>query len=531
MLRLGSYRLYKVETSATGSAGYNIEQSILQIIYNIYCNCEYINSLGSQEVRLRRKRRAPLLSSMGRSNKPCGARGRWRAEDAAGAEPTWRRTDRDKVTRGIAELFKQQWTVEATPLRHLWESEPAAWPPNLRIGEMLNSTFCLPKPPCRDTEEEFWRYYPLNHAPPNIFKIGHGRTPSWTSGWTLQYHDTDMPTALHAVSCGELLLEDEAVQRPTAMDFDIAVRSSAVYPLHGLWQARIVLLVAVEKESPQKIYVMGLCIGRMTKERAEMASSDYDDWGHWNGARGRCPAEDAAGGRETAAAWAAGAGYRSQSLPGTRDGGSRSRPSVAAEWNEGDTSLAEPPWRRTDRDKVTRGIAELFKQQWTVEATPLRHLWESEPAAWPPNLRIGEMLNSTFCLPKPPCRDTEEEFWRYYPLNHAPPNIFKIGHGRTPSWTSGWTLQYHGTDMPTALHAVSCGELLLEDEAVQRPTTMDFDIAVRSSAVYPLHGLWQERVVLLVAVEKESPQKVYVMGLCIGRMTKEMAESYDFSGL
>ena len=464
---------------------------------------------------------ASMLERGGGAPAGAGARGRSRSLPRPSSastggeltsEPPWRRSDRQKVMRGIQALFRQRWSAEATPLRHLWASEPAAWPPNLQVGEMLNCAFYLPKPPCPDTQGEYWSYCPLNHAPPNIFEVGH-RTPNWSSGWRLKYYGTDMRTALRAVICGELLLESEAAQRPVTTDFDVAVRCSAVYTLHGSGQERFVLLVAAVDGMPRHVYAMGLCVGRLTHTVAsESELSEDEHWGDWRGVPGW--QADAEGQWEPVAAVGA--------VPGQSQ-------EVAVGMNGGDAIPAEPGEPPPGSpEKVRMGIAALSKQRWSAEATPLRDLWESEPAAWPPNLRVGEMLNRTFYLPKPPCADAQQEFWRYCPLNHAPPNVFKVGHSRTPNWTSGWTMKYHGTDMPTALHVVSCGELLLEDEAVQRPVTADFDLAVASSAVYPMYEVWQECIVLLVACDRESPQKVYALGLCIGCMTTEQGVvAYD----
>ena len=176
-----------------------------------------------------------------------------------------------------------------------------------------------------------------------------------------------------------------------------------------------------------------------------------------------------------------------------------------------DPGPAEYGWRDVETWLAERNFSESLRQK-----SALCALWDDD-RLWPIDLRIGKLLNPGLRLPERPPADSEEEMWRYYPLHHAPPNNHGVGHKSTPCWGPGWQLQYHGTDVYGASHAMCCGELFPSEKETPGSgtacgrgvyTTETFKTAVRYGTVHHFPGdpreqgahRWVNRFVLLVAI-------------------------------
>ena len=87
--------------------------------------------------------------------------------------------------------------------------------------------------------------------------------------------------------------------------------------------------------------------------------------------------------------------------------------------------------------------------QFAVEGVrPLASLWGSAEEL-PPNLAVSLAMHGQLALPEQPVFAEEEE-WRLYPLNFAPPTPTAAAnqaglHKSVPHWNKGWKIEYHGS--------------------------------------------------------------------------------------
>lgn len=173
-------------------------------------------------------------------------------------------------------------------------------------------------------------------------------------------------------------------------------------------------------------------------------------------------------------------------------------------------------WTEVDAWFVRRG------HQFAVEGVrPLASLWGSAEEL-PPNLAVSLAMHGQLALPEQPVFAEEEE-WRLYPLNFAPPTPTAAAnqaglHKSVPHWNKGWKIEYHGSSLYGISSAISVGEVFPSepDTAAHRSacgrgaySTGSLKMAARYAITHyfhdplaPMHP-WVVKMVLLIGIPSD----------------------------
>ena len=173
-------------------------------------------------------------------------------------------------------------------------------------------------------------------------------------------------------------------------------------------------------------------------------------------------------------------------------------------------------WTEVDAWFVQRG------HQFAVEGVrPLASLWGSAEEL-PPNLAVSLAMHGQLALPEQPVFAEEEE-WRLYPLNFAPPTPTAAAnqaglHKSVPHWNKGWKIEYHGSSLYGISSAISVGEVFPSepDTAAHRSacgrgaySTGSLKMAARYAITHyfhdplaPMHP-WVVKMVLLIGIPSD----------------------------